>query len=220
MRLPVSIRHSRWRQHAGAFTATTKDNLMSNGRRRRRVLPNGRDATRGPFVMLNHYVFDCAAFRTMAAGPRALLWELIRRYNGSNNGRIGLGVRDAAIALNVSKDTAASYFKVLIAHGFIAASRLGGFNMKDPNTRRASEWRLTNERCNDQPPTKEFIDVSRQLTVRSVETPSPRMSDEPRERLEERPGSSDLVAPTATPRRPTRSDTYRSGHGPAAKKRG
>jgi hypothetical protein len=112
-------------------------------RARPRVLKNGRNAGSTRFVMLDHYIFDCPAYRAMKAGPRALLWELIRLHNGSNNRRIGLGVRSAAHALNVSKDTAAAYFSMLIERGFIAITQLGGFNMKDPQSRRASEWRLT-----------------------------------------------------------------------------
>jgi hypothetical protein len=108
-----------------------------------RIRKNGRNAGSTNFVMLDNYIFDCLAYRTMKPGPRALLWELIRLHNGNDNGRIGLGVRNAAQALGVSKDTAAGYFETLMKRGFIAVARSGGFNMKDPQSRRASEWRLT-----------------------------------------------------------------------------
>lgn len=125
------------------------------GRGRRQ---NGRSAHGPPFVQLHYYVMDSAAYRALKSGPRALLLEIIRRYNGSNNGTIGLGVRQAAAALNITdKDTANVYFKALEAHGFIKAISRGGFNMKDPSSRRASEWAITWERVGDQPPTKEFM---------------------------------------------------------------
>lgn len=103
-------------------------------------------------------MFDCAAYRSMKPGPRALLAELIRRYNGRNNGSIVLGIREACQALNMSdKDTVARYFKELSSKGFIACTKAGGFNMKDPASRRASEWRLTWLKCGDDLPTKEFM---------------------------------------------------------------
>lgn len=94
--------------------------------------------------MLACWVFDCPSFRELKPGPRSLLWELVRRYNGNNNGSIGLGQREAAKALNLGRaDTVAGYFAELEERGFIVATRRGGFNMKDPSTRRATEWRLT-----------------------------------------------------------------------------
>lgn len=127
------------------------------GRRKRRLLVNGRNTGSTAFIMLDHYIFDCLAYRTMKPGPRALLDEMIRRHNGSNNGRIGLGQREAAKRLNVNKDTVASYFATLIERGFVAATRPGGFNMKDPESRRATEWRLTWFSTECMPATKDFI---------------------------------------------------------------
>ena len=61
--------------------------------------------------------------------------------------------------------------------GFIAQSKPGRYNMKDPSSRRATEWRLTWQRCNDQPPTKEFMDYSKKITVQNIETPRPKNLD-------------------------------------------
>jgi len=49
----------------------------------------------------------------MKPGPRALYIELKRRFTGSNNGRIILSHRDAARALNVSKNTIGRWFNEL-----------------------------------------------------------------------------------------------------------
>ncbi|MXO57942.1 hypothetical protein GRI89_00065 [Altererythrobacter salegens] len=124
----------------------------------RGVRSNGRSKRSGPFVRIPNFVFDSPAYRSLKPGPRALLSEIIRRYNGSNNGHIGLGVREACAALNMKdKDTVNGFFKELVGKGFIVCVRSGGFNMKDPSSRRASEWRITWERAADEPPTKEFM---------------------------------------------------------------
>lgn len=123
------------------------------------MLSNGRSERSGGFIKIPHYLFGSPAYRSMKPGPRALLNEIIRRYNGNNNGSIGLGRREACKALSMGdKDTIGKYFDELVSKGFIACSRSGGFNMKDPESRRASEWRLTWERCDNEPPTKEFMD--------------------------------------------------------------
>jgi hypothetical protein len=125
-------------------------------RRRGKTLPNGRNEMR-QFVMLEHWVLKTEAFRSLSVGARSLILELLLRFNGVNNGRIGLGEREAAIALNRSRPAVRGYFRELQQLGFIVCARAGGFNMKVPTDRRASEWRLTwlpTETC---PATKEFV---------------------------------------------------------------
>lgn len=55
----------------------------------------------------------------MKPGPRALYVELKRRFNGSNNGAIYLSHRDAAVALNVHRNTVGPMFRELDRRGFI-----------------------------------------------------------------------------------------------------
>lgn len=106
--------------------------------------------------MLHNWVFDSPAYRSLKPGPRAVLWELIRRYNGSNNGRIAYGARDMARALSVTdRQTIATYERELEAKGFIKAVRRGGFSVK-VSDRRVTEWALTWEKIGDDLPTKEF----------------------------------------------------------------
>lgn len=129
-----------------------------SSRTRRRSNATGRRDMAKPFVRLPHWIFDTAAYRALKPGPRALLWELIRIYNGSNNGTLALGVRAAAERLCIATpDTAGGYFEALKLHGFIVATREGSFSMKDSTSRRATEWRLTWEACGEQPATKEFM---------------------------------------------------------------
>lgn len=107
--------------------------------------------------MLPQWAFDCPAFRTLKPGPRALLWELIRRFNGGNNGRIAFCQRDMAKALNIAdRGTVAGYVRELVARGFIKATRLGAFSVKLAD-RRATEWALTWHPVGDELATKEFM---------------------------------------------------------------
>jgi len=68
--------------------------------------------------------------------------DIAARYAGlgSNNGRIGYSVRDAASALHVGTSTAKRALDALQARGFIVAMKRGAFSLKQ---RHASEWRLT-----------------------------------------------------------------------------
>lgn len=131
---------------------------MARKRGGRGVDATGRSKRSPRFVMLPHYLLRSEAYRSLKPGPVALLVQIVLRYNGSNNGLIGLGRREACEAISISdKDTASKYFRELEEKGFIKATKHGAFNMKDPSARRATEWALTWERLNEQPPTKEFM---------------------------------------------------------------
>lgn len=125
--------------------------------RNRKPNATGRSSGTKPFCMLHNWVFDCPAYRSLKPGPRAVLWELIRRYNGTNNGRIAYGARDMARAIHVTdRQTIAAYERELEAKGFIKAVQRGGFSVK-VSDRRVTEWALTWEKIGDELPTKEFI---------------------------------------------------------------
>ena len=67
----------------------------------------GRGKSDGPgFIQLFHYVKRSGAYHSLSVYGRAFLTELIDRYNGSNNGSIRLGVREAAFEMNCSHSTA------------------------------------------------------------------------------------------------------------------
>lgn len=181
-------------------------------RRRGRLLVNGRNAGSTAFLMLENYVFDSLAFRTMKVGPRALLWELIRLHNGNNNGSIGLGVRNAAKLLAVNKDTAQKYFEALVERGFIAPARRGGFNMKDPQSRRSTEWRLTWIKTDCMAATKDFMDFGKKSTVPKIKTEGPENSDIGDNSEPDRPKKSDLPSKYYQPIGPKNLDTSISSH--------
>ncbi len=73
----------------------------------------------GRHVQLSEYLQATAAWSDLKPGPRALYVAVKRRFNGSNNGRIVLSHREAALALNVHRNTVGPYFQELIEHGFI-----------------------------------------------------------------------------------------------------
>jgi hypothetical protein len=116
----------------------------------------GRSTSGPPFVQLHHYLLDSAAWASLSSNERAVYVAICRRYTGTNNGAIGLGVRGAALAAGVNKDTVGRCFKALVDRGFIECATPGGFNS---NAARATEWRLTAFRCDrsGQPASKAFV---------------------------------------------------------------
>lgn len=185
-------------------------------KRKNRLFPNGRNATSTSFIMLENYVFDSPAFRSLRPGPRALLLELIRRHNGNNNGTIGLGVREAAVAICVGKNAAESYFRTLVEAGFIARERFAGFNMKDVTGRRATEWRLTWIRTERTPATKEFLKAREKSTVPMKGTMRPHERDKAPSPPPDCPHERDVNANIEPLERPRERDTYISSHRPRA----
>jgi DNA-binding transcriptional MocR family regulator len=104
--------------------------------------------------MLAEWLMNTPAWKAASPTARSLYIEIKRRYNGSNNGTIRLSHREAASLLNVTKNTVGRYYKELIRLGFLAMER-GAFLGPD-GTGETCHWRLTEETCNGQPPTKDF----------------------------------------------------------------
>lgn len=100
----------------------------------------GRRTKSPPFVMLPKWLVATPAWRHLDPPCRAVYLELRIRFNGHNNGMIGLGCREAAAAINVSKATANRAFRRLTEVGFIEEATPSNFNT---NGRRATEWLLT-----------------------------------------------------------------------------
>jgi len=106
--------------------------------------------------MLPRYVLESPAWRSLSAQARALYVHLALRFNGRNNGFIGLSVRDAASECRLAKDTAARAFAELVERGFIELAQAGTFNLK---VRHSAEWRLTALPCDrtSAPASKTFM---------------------------------------------------------------
>src|SRR5262249_61348945 len=58
------------------------------------------------YVQLRFWLLNSPAWQSLPPAARALYIEMVKRYNGSNNGRIFMAVRDAAELICVSKNTA------------------------------------------------------------------------------------------------------------------
>ena len=93
-----------------------------------------------PFVMLDHRILDSPAWCSLGGSAVKLLMLMARRYNGSNNGQMFLGEREAAESIGLSRNTVAAAFAELEKAGFIVAVERGHFHVK---ARIATRWRLT-----------------------------------------------------------------------------
>ena len=80
------------------------------------------------------------AWASLSPGPRALYIELKRRFNGTNNGDLFLSHRDAALAINVNRNTISGYFAALIDRGFIRLTV--GPHLGPSGIGQASKWAL------------------------------------------------------------------------------
>jgi DNA-binding transcriptional MocR family regulator len=109
----------------------------------------------GRHVQLSEYLQATEAWASLKPGPRALYVELKRRFNGSNNGQFFLSQRDAAKALNVTKDTVTGYFKELSERGFITTTQ--GGHLGPSGIGQAAKYALQEEPLHGKPAAKGFI---------------------------------------------------------------
>jgi len=91
--------------------------------------------------------------RDSDAVSRVIFLEIIRRFNGFNNGKISLSVREAAEKANVSIATSNKKIHNLVKLGFIIITRNSGFNMKG---RTAREFEITFHPANNRPAKNTF----------------------------------------------------------------
>jgi len=73
---------------------------------------NGR--SKRQFLQLFTNVKRSTAYYGLSPYARSLLFELIDRYNGCNNGMIGLGVREAAYELGCCNGTVSNAFSQVV----------------------------------------------------------------------------------------------------------
>lgn len=118
---------------------------MSRSHRRRRILPNGRNAgSPERFMALPHRIINSEAYRSLDCVARALLVELSARENGKNNGSLWLSSKDATDLLGLSDERAVlRAFDDLQERGLIALTKDAHFAVKAGETSRARCWRLT-----------------------------------------------------------------------------
>ncbi|MGE3745631.1 MAG: hypothetical protein AB7G25_07985 [Sphingomonadaceae bacterium] len=107
---------------------------------RRKNQPDQRAMTRGAgFTGLPHVVQDSEAHRNLSLWARAILMEILRRFNGYNNGRIAISQRELAHALNTTNfRKIGTAIAELIKHGMIDVQIEGEWKQ-----RQAREYRIT-----------------------------------------------------------------------------
>lgn len=108
------------------------------------------------FIMIEAYVKRSAAWKALTPIERCAYLELKWRYDGMNNGYIGLGCRELSDELNMGRDTARRALNKLLEVGFINKQKPSAFSLKN---RAVTEWRLTEYRCDvtGELPTKTFM---------------------------------------------------------------
>jgi transposase len=109
---------------------------MTSPRRRR---PKRSQRSVSPFVKVHWYVLDSQGWHDLSLMARCAYVELARRYDGANNGMIGMSARDLGKRLNRSPSHAAKALRELEDAGFITITKQGTFKRKN---RLASEYRL------------------------------------------------------------------------------
>ncbi|PJE28861.1 Helix-turn-helix domain-containing protein [Pseudooceanicola antarcticus] len=106
------------------------------------------------FIKLDTWIFDRPAYRRLGPGARSLHWELIRVFNGHNNGRLFLSQRLAAERLGCSRNTVSRYYRELEEAGFITKTR--GACLGPEGVGQAAHWALTHLGVDGRPATLDF----------------------------------------------------------------
>lgn len=105
----------------------------------RRADQKGRSKGTDRHLQLQHFLLTSAAWRSLVPVERALFVAVAQRYNGFNNGNIGLGVHDAAAEIHAAANTVTRAFNVLIERGFLERTKDSSFRQK----KIVREWRVT-----------------------------------------------------------------------------
>ena len=136
-----------------------------------------------PFVQLYRSVKRSHAYHSLSLPARCALIELLDQFNGSNNGTIGLGLRQLAKSLRCSQATAQRAFRELDDSGLVWPMKVGVWR-----GRQATTWRIAFYRCDATgdlpvtmwPPTSEVHHESAEGSPRKRKRP-PRFTSEAQE---------------------------------------
>ena len=106
------------------------------------------------FIKLPYAVYDSPEFANLNSIDVAVLLLLIRKHNGHNNGRIALGVREAAGKCRCGKDSAQRALARLRQSGLVAITYKGHLVPEIGRPDAATKWRLNFVTENKQAATK------------------------------------------------------------------
>ena len=105
----------------------------------------------GQHVQLHYYLLRSDAWRGLSGNSVRVYLELYMRFNGTNNGKLFIGMDRIASNLGMSKSTVCKAFKELEEKGWIAKVKNGKWIRGQ-----ASEWRLTTKSMKNIPATNEW----------------------------------------------------------------
>ena len=92
-----------------------------------------------PWTGMPHIVMESEAYLHLSVDARAVFFEIVYKFNGSNNGKIGIGYREIAKRLNRRGfHFIAPAITELMEHGFLDLSMAHSWKDK-----RVREYRLT-----------------------------------------------------------------------------
>jgi hypothetical protein len=114
----------------------------------------GRSKVGSRYVALRHYMLNSPAWRALSFPAKAALIELMKLYNGHNNGQLAMAATILADLLGCSKTHADRALNELEDKGFVGLQKVGTFRRRD---RLASEYFLTeykNDVSGERPTTK------------------------------------------------------------------
>lgn len=177
-----------------------------------KVNATGRSTHEGKHIRDYEWMLASPAYRSLSCVARCILQELKRLYNGSNNGDLFLGVRNAGERVHAHKDTAGRAFRELEERGFIRPRIKSGFNWKRGQ---ATTWILAEFEFAGQLPTKDFMrwqppaEIQNAVLNGGTECPKPRDSgpSEPDTSARECPKPRDTLTPKQGGHGPKRRDT-------------
>lgn len=119
----------------------------------------------GAHWRLPYYLIGHAAWRGLSGNAIKVYAELRRRFvvrgdgKTNNNGQISLSLDEGARLLHMSKSTVRRALQELEADGFIVKTRQGQWY-----GRLATQWRLTDERFDGEPPTRDWQNIAKRKT--------------------------------------------------------
>jgi len=108
----------------------------------------------GRVIALPYSVIESPGYLNTTPMAKCVFIEIMRLYNGSNNGMIAVSCRSVGARLNVNHVTVARAIKNIINCGLLRLTKDSNFSKK----RKAAEYRLTHVRCNktNMPPSMEY----------------------------------------------------------------
>lgn len=98
----------------------------------------GKRAEEGQYAPMPYGLLKSQAWRSLSGAAVKLFLELHTRFNGGNNGKLHLSMKEASEALGIGKATAQRAFAELQDKGFLDLQTPGNWYR-----RKAHEWRLT-----------------------------------------------------------------------------